>query len=426
MSAKTPAAAANPEANTADEANRAEIRLPARVAQALGAERGTWRYRALYGGRGSGKSQGAATVAALWGYQEPLRILCVREFQASIAESFYAELEDAITRYPFLQEHYTLMRDRIVGKNGTVFIFKGLRRNSQSVKSLAKIDLTIVEEAEDVPEKSWTDLEATVFRQDKSELWAVWNPRFNGSPVDERFIKNPPPDAVVKQVNYSDNPFFPARLEALRARERERLDTGTYAHVWEGAYLENSEAQILADKVQVSGFKVQEKWDGPYYGLDFGFARDPSACVEAYIDQNTETLYINREAGGVGVEQDDLPALLTKGIDGIEEYTIRCDNSRPETISHIKKHGLPKAEAALKWSGSIEDGIAHLRSYRKIVVHSRCESVIEETRLYSYKVDRLTGEVKPDIVDAYNHFIDALRYALAPLIRRKKKRAGAF
>ena len=75
--------------------------------------------------------------------------------------------------------------------------------------------------------------------------------------------------------------------------------------------------------------------------------------------------------------------------------------------------------AAPKWPGSVEDGIAHLRSYRQIVIHSRCERLIEETRMYSYKVDRLTGDVLPVIVDAWNHGIDAVRYALAPLIRRR-------
>ena len=65
--------------------------------------------------------------------------------------------------------------------NGTEFLFRGLRNNVSSVKSTAKIDLTIVEEAEDVPEASWLALEATVFRQPKAELWAIWNPRIDGA-----------------------------------------------------------------------------------------------------------------------------------------------------------------------------------------------------------------------------------------------------
>lgn len=425
MTPSTPATAAD---NKAMRASDAQIRLPAKIAEALGAPLGTWQFRALYGGRGSGKSQGAATIALLRGYEQQLRVLCVREFQTSIAESFYAELQAAAERYLFLQNHYSFQKDRIVGRNGTQFLFKGLRRNSQNIKSLAKIDLTIVEEAEDVPEKSWTDLEATVFRTSISELWAIWNPRRDGSPVDLRFIKNPPANAVVRRVNYSDNSFFPDRLEQLRRRERERLDLGTYAHVWDGEYLENSDSQILADKVVVREFRlsrIEERFDGPYHGLDFGFAQDPSAAIQCYVDTDTDTLYVTREAGGVGIDLDDLPSVVRE-IPGVERHVVRCDNSRPESVSHLRKHGLLYAESAPKWSGSVEDGISHLRSYRQIIVHPSCQRFAEEARLYSYKVDRLTGDVLPIIVDEYNHWIDALRYALAPLIKTNRKRAGAF
>jgi phage terminase large subunit len=67
------------------------------------------------------------------------------------------------------------------------------------------------------------------------------------------------------------------------------------------------------------------------------------------------------------------------------------------------------------------DGIAHLRSYDEIIVHPRCKETIQETRLYSYKVDKLSGDILPDIVDSNNHCIDALRYALGPLIKAPKQ-----
>ena len=72
-----------------------------------------------------------------------------------------------------------------------------------------------------------------------------------------------------------------------------------------------------------------------------------------------------------------------------------------------------------KWKGSVEDGIAHMRSYREIVIHPRCRETINEARLYSYKVDRLTGDVLPEVVDANNHLMDAVRYAMGPLIQRR-------
>ena len=227
----------------------ATIDLPTKLVPVMSPPRGSARYRALWGGRGSGKSFTAALMASIWGYAEPLRILCTREFQASIKESFHAELKAAIASQPWLEAHYDVGIDYIRGKNGTEFLFRGLRRNEQSIKSLAKIDLTIVEEAEDVPEPSWLALEATVFRQPKSEVWAIWNPREEGSPVDKRFRQNPPADMLAAEVQWKDNPFFPEGLDALRRREQQRLDPATYAWVWEGAYRQNSDAQVFGGKL---------------------------------------------------------------------------------------------------------------------------------------------------------------------------------
>ena len=98
---------------------------------------------------------------------------------------------------------------------------------------------------------------------------------------------------------------------------------------------------------------------------------------------------------------------------------IRADSARPESISYLKRHGMPFAEGVPKWTGSVEDGITHLRSYKEIIVHPRCKEVLKEMRLYSYKVDRLTGDITTKLVDANNHYIDAIRYALNPMIQGK-------
>lgn len=405
----------------------ARVKLPRKIRDAFAPARGAVQYRALYGGRGSGKSYGAAKMAAIWGMIEPLRILCTRELQVSIKESFHAELKAAIASESWLEAHYNVGIDYIRGANGTEFIFRGLRHNTASIKSLAKIDLTIVEEAEDVPEDSWLALEATVFRQSKSELWAIWNPRtesrleegrWTGSPVDSRFRKDPPRNAIVEKVNYTDNPFFPAGLEQLRKREQERLDPATYAHIWEGEYLTNSDAQVFAGKVHVFAFEPTAGWNGPYYGGDFGFSQDPTAAVEVWIDGSD--VLIRREAVKVGLELDDTAAFVTGRIEGYAKGVSRWDSSRPESISHLKRHGLPRATAVEKWSGSVEDGIAYLRTFARIVVHPDCPVLQSEARLYSYKVDRLSGDVTTTIVDAHNHCWDAVRYALAPMIRQRK------
>lgn len=126
----------------------------------------------------------------------------------SIKESFHAELKNAIASEPWLAAAYDVGIDYIRGHNGTEFIFRGLRHNMGSIKSMAQIDICIIEEAEDVPEASWIDLEPTI-RAPKSEIWTIWNPRTDGSPVDKRFIKATPPRSCIVEMNYWDNPFFP-------------------------------------------------------------------------------------------------------------------------------------------------------------------------------------------------------------------------
>lgn len=394
----------------------ATIQLPPKLLPIFGPERGAARYRALYGGRGSGKSATAALMASVWGYAEPLRILCAREFQVSIAESFHAELKAAIQSRPWLDAHYEIGKDYLRGRNGTEFIFRGIRRNEQSIKSLAKIDLTILEEAEDIPETSWLALEATVFRQPKSELWAIWNPRAENSPVDARFRRNPPSDALIAEINWQDNPFFPEGLHKLRKREQERLDPATYAHVWEGAYLTNSDAQVFANKITTADFEPRDFWNGPYYGMDFGFAQDPTTAVQCWI--LNDDLYIRREAGRVGLDLDHTAEFMAKAMPDIGKHVVRADSARPESISFLKRHGLPNITAVDKWQGSVEDGIAFMKSFKRIIVHPDCRSTLNEFRLYSYKVDRYTGDVQPQIVDAHNHYIDAIRYALGGMIKR--------
>lgn len=396
---------------------KASIELPARLVPLFTPRRGDVRYRCAKGGRGSGKSFSFALMAAVWGYAEPLRILATRELQVSIKESFHAEVKNAIESVPWLAAHYEVGESFIRGRNGTEFIFRGLRHNIASIKSMAQVDLCVVEEAEDVPEASWRDLLPTI-RAPRSEVWVVWNPRLDGSPVDRRFVKACPPDAIVIEANHTDNPWFPPVLEAQRKYDQSNMDPALYAHVWEGHYLTNSDAQVLAGKVKVEEFTPAEGWDGPYLGADWGFAQDPTTAVKCWV--HGRRLYIEHEAYKVGLEIDQTAALLMAKIPDIEKYTVRADSARPETISYLKRHGLPKVEGVKKWPGSVEDGIAHLRSYEAIVVHPRCRETINEARLYSYKVDRLTKDIMPDIVDAHNHCIDAVRYAMAPLIKSPK------
>lgn len=395
----------------------ARIELPPKLVDVFAPPRGELRVRGAYGGRGSGKSFSFGLMAAVFGYSETLRILCTREFQNSIKESFHAEVKNAIESNPWLAEAYDVGVDYIRGKNGTEFIFRGLRNNIKSIKSLAQIDICIVEEAEDTPESSWLDLIPTI-RAAKSEIWLIWNPELENSPTDKRFKKRIPKRSKIVEMNYRDNPAFPAVLEEQRLEDLKTMDDETYAHVWDGKYKKKSAGQIFKDKYKVEEFEPRHNWDGPYNGLDFGFSQDPTAGVKCWVFNSC--LYIEYDAGKVGLELDDTAIFINGVIPNFEKNVIRADSARPESISYLKRTGMPLIVGVEKGKGSVEDGIEHIKSYDKVIIHPRCEGTIQEFRLYSYKVDRLSGDILNIIVDAHNHYIDAIRYALQPVMKNAK------
>jgi phage terminase large subunit len=398
-----------------------QIELPPKLIPLFAVERGGLRYRGSHGGRGSGKSFTFAKMAAVFGAIEPLRILCTREYMNSIRESFHAEVKNAIESCRWLSSVYDVGEHFVRGRagtsaTGTEFIFKGLRHNIASVKSMAQIDICIVEEAEDIPMSSWIDLEPTI-RAPKSEIWVIWNPKSAESAVHQLLIANTPPRAMIVEMNYRDNPWFPAELEEQRQHAQNTMNPDLYAHVWEGACLERSESQIFSDKYTIAEFQPTREWGQPFCGLDFGFAQDPTAAVKCWVYDRR--LYIEHEAGKVRLELDATAEYVGSRIPEFRHNEVQADSARPESINYLQRHGLPKIVGVDKWKGSVEDGIVFMQSFDGIVIHPRCVETAKEFRLYSYMVDK-AGRVTNDIADAYNHYIDAIRYALSRMIKRKK------
>lgn len=410
---------------------RARLEIPPKLIPVF---TGPARTRGAHGGRGSAKTRTFALMTAVRAYMaaESGRqglILCGREFMNSLEDSSMNEVKTAIAAVPWLSSYFDIGEKYIRTNNRRVsYAFTGLRHNLDSLKGKAPILIAWVDEAESVSETAWLKLGPTV-REPGSEIWVTWNPEKDGSATDRRMRKQPQAGAKVVELNYTDNPWFPPELEAERLADRERLDDATYAWVWDGAYRENSEAQILAGKYRVAEFTPGPGWDGPYFGVDWGFSQDPTVGVRMWI--HDRRLHIEHEAGRVGLENDDIAKYLIDRLPGIEKHVVRADSARPETISHVRNDGqgrracLPKIVGAEKWAGSVEDGIAHLRSYAEIVIHPRCTGFLREARMYSYKVDRLTGDVLTLVVDAHNHYIDAARYGLGPLIKRGNQ-SGVF
>ncbi len=410
---------------------KVQLKLPAKLKPVFARPRGSVLYRGAHGGRGSAKSYNFAKMAAVFALVEPLRVLATREFQVSIKESFHAELKAAIQSEPWLEASFDIGVDYIRGigptNRGSEFIFRGLHRNIGSLKSLSGIDLTIVEEAEDVPEESWLALEATVLRKAKSEIWPIWNPKDKESPVDVRMRSGITDESLIAlaELNWRDNPWFPKNLRLLREREEKRLDPGVYAWVWEGSYLENSNARVFRH-LQKATFEVPN--DALILqGADWGYSVDPTVLVRAFIgtwngrtavyDPTGDTLFVSHESFKVGLEIDDT-VQEWDGLDPNEwgsarHWTTIADSANPQMISHLNRHGYT-VEGAVKGKNSVQEGVRFLQDYN-IVVHPRCENTFREMLGYSFVIDPLTRKVTPKLVDKDNHVIDSLRYAVEPI-----------
>lgn len=378
------------------------------------------RYKVFYGGRGGGKSWQMARALILLSVARKRRVLCAREFQTSIADSVHRLLVDQIAALGLLP-YFTMTDKTIVSATGSEFIFKGLRRNVQGIRSAEGVDICWVEEAQSVSQESWETLFPTI-RKQGSEIWVSFNPLDERDVTWQRFVANPPANAVVQKVGWQDNPYLPQTLDEERKRLLE-IDPQAYDHIWEGHCRRLSDAVIFGQRVRVETFETP--LDARFYfGADWGFANDPTALIRCFVQD--ECLYIDHEAFGYQVELDDLPKLFAggratdgrqfEGIPGARDWPIKADSARPETISYLQRQGF-RIEAAAKWPGSVEDGIAHLKGFKHIVIHERCTQLRQEARLYSYKVDARTGDILPLIEDKHNHGWDAVRYSLDGYIR---------
>jgi len=166
------------------------------------------RNRVLYGGRASSKSWDAAGFVTFLADNYKLRVLCVRQFQNRISESFY-----------------------------------GLWRSIDEIKSLESIDILWIEEAHNLTEEQWKVLEPTI-RKAGSQVWVVFNPKLATDFAYKRFVVNPPPNTIVRKINYDENPFLSeTMLKIIAAAKAE--DPEEFDHIYGGEPLQDDDGVII-------------------------------------------------------------------------------------------------------------------------------------------------------------------------------------
>lgn len=390
------------------------------------------RYKGAHGGRGGCKSHFFAGLLIEQALLNPgLRAVCVREVQRSLDQSVKRLLEDKIKAMN-VGPYFRVLQSHIDTPGGGRISFQGMQHHTaESIKSLEGYNICWAEEAHAISQRSLDLLRPTI-RMPESELWFSWNPTSESDPVDAllRGVE-PPPNAVIVETNWRDNPWFPDVLKAEMEYDLAH-DPDKYAHVWEGGYRLLTEARIIKNW-RVADFDPPTEEDVLRFGADWGYSVDPAVLVRLFV--RARQIFVDHEAYMVGCEVDHLPFLFggtddeelneinaeafktlpaallgMPGVPGARLWPIRADSARPETISYLKRHGFPGVRAAKKGPGSIAEGIQRLQSY-EIIVHPRCRRAAAELASWSYKIDKHTGDVLPIPEDKDNHYMDAKRYA---------------
>lgn len=300
---------------------KAQIKLPPKLIPVFS---GPADVRGAYGGRGSGKTRSFAKMAAVRGYAfgmagESGIILCARQFMNSLEDSSLEEVKRAIEEEPFLAAYYDVGDKYVKSRDGRIaFSFSGLDRNIASVKSKGRLLLCWVDEAEPVTDEAWLTLIPTLREEGSewnAELWVTWNPKRKTAAVEKRFRLANDPLIKVVELNWRDNPKFPAKLERERQRDlAERPDQ--YGHVWEGEY-----ATTIS---------------GAYYAQALTLAKAENRIGRVAADP-LMTIRLFADIGGTGAKADNFVFWAAQFI-GRE---IRV-------IDHYEQQGQPLA-AHLNW-----------------------------------------------------------------------------
>lgn len=247
--------------------------------------------RGARGGRGSAKTRSFAKMLAVRGYMFGMagvkgQLLCGRQYMNSLDDSSLEECKRAIEDEPWLAEWYEIGEKYIRSKCGNIwFSFAGLDRSIASIKSKGRILICWVDEAEPVTEEAFSTLIPTLREEGtgwNAELWVTWNPKRKSAAVEKRFRNSKDPLIKIVELNWRDNPKFPAKLERERQRDaEERPDQ--YDHVWEGDY-----ATVV---------------EGAYYAKSLTLARAQGRIGRVSADP-LMTLRLFIDIGGTGARAD--------------------------------------------------------------------------------------------------------------------------
>lgn len=374
-----------------------------------------WREAAVYGSRYSLKSGTVARILLIRTRQEKIRVGCFREFQNSIAESSHQLLKDLIEYYELTD--FEITDNAIVNTvNGSEFIFKGLHRNEQSIKSIEGIDIAWVEEAQTVSVKSLETLTPTI-RKPGSQIIYTYNRLTEEDPIHKRLVIEGRPNTLVIKVDYTvakKYGFLPKQIEEEIEDDKKRPNL--FKHKWLGEPENQIEGKVYNDWKEIEEIPFEARLER--YGLDFGYWPDPCAIVQILYYNGgyilDELLYERK------LENPHIASTLLN----LPKALVIADSAEPKSIAEIRRLGV-NIIGADKGSESVRYGVKTVQA-QKISVTKRSVNLLKEYRGYLQAVDKNTNLPLVGEYTGENHLLDAVRYAicsLLPIKQRKEKLA---
>lgn len=370
-------------------------------------------YYVLKGGRGSAKSESVGRKLLLKGMQSKRKIVCGREFQASIKESVYDMLGDFISTYK-LHTFYNVLKTEITAKNGSSFSFTGLRHSINSIKSMYDVDDFWGEEAQTFSANTFKILLPTI-RKKGSCLYFTMNPDLEEDPAYQTLVVNPPPNTLILDVNHDKNPYFPERLRQLMEKDKAE-NYEKYLNVWEGQCRQAVEGAIFARQIEKATADGRINDDVEY---------NRSVPVHTYWDLGKANKTAIWFAQYVGMQWRILHCIVGFGKD-LEDYISEIQ-SLPYTYgTHYLPHDARQDRLGMQ--RSVEDQVRHALGNVEVVERvahkinaieaakeimqichfhkTNCADGLYNMRRYAYKV-REDGTVSQEPDHQYSDAPDA-------------------
>lgn len=376
-----------------------------------------YRYKVAYGGRGSGKSWAFAIALLVDAARSQQRILCAREVQKSLKDSVHQLLKDQIV-YLGLESFYEVLDTEIRGKNGTLITFAGLQQHTvASIKSYEGITRCWVEEAQTVSKRSWDILLPTI-RAPGSEVWISFNPNLDTDETWVRFVASPPERSKVREVNYTENPWFSDVLEAERLRTK-AIDPENYSNIWEGKPRRVAEGAIYRHEIDAV-YRDKRVCPVPY---------DPMLPVHTVWDLgwNDAMTIIMVQRGPMDVRLIDYIEDSNRTLDWyVAELEKRPWRWGTDYLPHDGRtrnfqtgksteellRGLKRQSVFVLPQTSVEEGIKAARMLwpRCYFDAGKTARLLECLKRYRRAINQQTNEPSGPLHDEFSHGADAFRY----------------